>query len=71
MRWPLLPLIGIALLSGCVWATSEPVCPTFFDYPPEVQAQLADEIEALPPGSATERFIADYGVVRNEIRACQ
>lgn len=46
-------------------------CPTLYTYDEEFQARAAAELEALPPGSALARIVADCGVVRNEIRACR
>lgn len=69
MRWQILGLIVTALLSGCATVVSD-TCPTLFDYAPEIQAQAADELKRLPEGSAIATLIGDYGVVRNEIRAC-
>jgi len=60
----------MVLLSGCVAAVSN-VCPTIFDYSQEVQDQVANELQALPEGSALSVMIGHYGVVRNEIRACR
>ena len=66
----ILALTGIAWLTGCATVVSD-TCPTLFDYAPEVQARAADELVALPKGSALARMVGDYGVVRNEIRACR
>jgi hypothetical protein len=41
------------------------------EYSPEFQAQLADELEALPAGSSLERAMIDYGRLRSELRACR
>jgi hypothetical protein len=46
------------------------VCPTLFVYSAERQATAADELAALPAPSTLAEMIADYGVVRNEIRVC-
>lgn len=70
MRWQILGLIGMVSLSGCVTAVSD-ACPTLYSYPQEVQEQAADELQALPEGSALSVMIGHYGVVRNEIRACR
>jgi len=70
MRWQILGLIGMALLSGCVRAVSD-ACPTLYSYTQEVQDQAADELQSLPEGSALSVMIGQYGVVRNEIRACR
>ena len=58
-----------AWLSACATVVSD-TCPTLFDYSDEVQARAADELDALPSGSALAVLVGDYGVVRNEIRAC-
>ena len=65
-----LALIGLACLSACATVVSD-TCPTLFDYSEAEQARAADELDALPEGSALERLVGDYGVVRNEIRACK
>jgi len=70
MRWQILGLIGMVLLSGCATAVSD-ACPTLYSYPQEVQDQAADELVALPEGSALSVMIGHYGVVRNEIKACR
>ena len=70
MRWPQHALIGLVFLSACATAPSE-TCPTLFAYPPELQAQAADELAALPAGSALAQMIGHYGVNRNEIRICR
>ena len=67
LRLPL-ALTGLLLLSACATATFE--CPIPKDYSPDVQAQAADELDALPEGSVIADFIADYGVLRAEARAC-
>lgn len=64
--------MGPILMAGC--ALVNPVsdaCPTLYSYPQEVQDQAANELQALPEGSALSVMIGHYGVVRNEIRACR
>jgi hypothetical protein len=46
------------------------VCPTLFVYSAERQSAAADELAALPEPSTLAEMIADYGVVRSEIRVC-
>jgi len=70
MRWQILGLIGMVSLGGCVTAVSD-ACPTLYSYTQEVQDQAADEMQALPEGSALSVMIGHYGVVRNEILACR
>ena len=65
-----LGLIGLAFLSACATVVSD-TCPTLFDYSETEQARAADELDVLPEGSALAVLIGDYGVVRNEIRACR
>tara|TARA_R100000935_G_scaffold1906_3_gene5735 strand:+ start:13885 stop:14025 length:141 start_codon:yes stop_codon:yes gene_type:complete len=43
--------------------------PTVKDYPRTVQAQAADELEALPEGSVLPVLIGDYAVLREQLRA--
>ena len=68
----MLPLIAFLSLAGCATAP--------FDlggtgrglvkaYSPEFLAQAADELEALPEGSALAVMIADYAVLREQLRA--
>lgn len=73
MKRHLLPLvIVLAWSTGCAGAASNPsACPRPVEYSPEFQAQLAAELEALPPGVALERAMLDYGEVRARLRACR
>tara|TARA_R110000744_G_scaffold105579_2_gene201738 strand:+ start:154 stop:399 length:246 start_codon:yes stop_codon:yes gene_type:complete len=64
-----LTLTAIALLSGCATPSFE--CPIPKEYSAEVQTQAANELVALPSGSVIGDFIADYGVLRAQARACQ
>lgn len=68
MQAKMLPLIGAVCLSGCAPVVSEG-CPTIRAYTPEVQSQAADEIDALPVGSVLSVLVADYAVMREELRA--
>jgi hypothetical protein len=68
MRVPLLPLIAVLSLTACAPVVSDAV-PPVKEYSPEVQAQAADELEALPEGSVLPLLIADYAVLREQLRA--
>lgn len=70
MRVPVLLLIAGLSLAGCVKASSE-VYPLVKTYSQNTQAQAADELEALPPGSAIAAMIADYAVLREQLRAAE
>lgn len=62
------------LLAGCATAPTDPTAvaaPHLVDYPPAVQRQAADELEALPDDSAVGRMIADYGNLRDQVRALE
>lgn len=67
-------LLAIAMLSlsACVTAPSEQavICPPVVAYDKAFQKRLAQELERLPPGSATERAIGDYAGLRDLARAC-
>lgn len=71
MRAKILLLIGAASLIGCAQGDFEntSASPTLFPYSAEQQDRAADELASLPAGSIIAQMIADYGVVRNEIRA--
>ena len=66
----MLPSLLIAGLSlhACGTETSS-VLPTVKDYPRAVQAQAADELEALPEGSVLPVLIGDYAVLREQLHA--
>lgn len=46
-------------------------CPPIREYSADFQKRLADEVEALPPGTAIEEALTDYHDLRNQLRACQ
>ena len=65
---PVLLLIAVLSLNGCATPSSEALPPVKV-YSPEVQDQAADELEALPEGAVLPTFIADYAVLRAQIKA--
>jgi len=67
---PPLLLIAVLSLSACAQAGSNAL-PAVKEYPQEVQAQAADELEALPEGSVLPLLIGDYAVLRAQLRAAQ
>ena len=72
MRAVVLPLIALLSLAGCATEVFDPggTGPGLVKtYSPEVLAQAADELEALPEGSALAVLIADYAVLRAQLRA--
>lgn len=50
---PLLPMLAaLALLTSCAAAVSDRPCPRVTPFSQALQARAADELAALPPGSA-------------------
>jgi hypothetical protein len=63
--------IGCGLfLAGCTH-TAVAVCPTPVVYSPGMQAEAAEELLALPPGSVLVEFMKDYASLRARLRACE
>jgi hypothetical protein len=58
-----------SLFVACAPANSS--CPPVAAYDRDTLAQAAAELERLGPNSATARLIADYGVLRAQVRACR
>lgn len=67
------PLIAMLWLTGCVMGGSEGQgpCPPVVDYSPVEQARAAEEVDALPEGAMVVRMLSDYGVLRDQSRACR
>lgn len=61
-------------LSGCATGSSERwaglVCPPVIEDSREEQRRVADEVAALPDGSVIVDWLADYAVLRAQVRAC-
>jgi hypothetical protein len=61
-------------LTGCVRTVFEPrlevFCPSIESYSQEFNQKIADEVQSLPAGSATEAALIDYIRLRDRIRAC-
>ena len=65
----LIPVAAL-FLSACATGGSEPApFPPLKEYSQEEQNQAADELDSLPAGSILPMFIADYGVLRAQVRA--
>lgn len=66
--------IAASLLTSCGTGNSSgdiSVCPKIVEYQAAFKNRLADEIEALPAGTATEAALIDYRRLRDELRKCQ
>lgn len=68
-------VLVMSFVSGCATDPSNappPPCPEIVDYSNEELAQAADELDMLPAGAIVERMVADYGRMRDQVKAvCQ
>lgn len=67
--------VGMIFLTGCATGSSEwratGVCPPVVEYSRDEQRRMAEEVEALPEDSVIVGWLADYAVLRGQVRACQ
>ena len=45
-------------------------CPPVADYTQAEQARVAEEVAALQEGALIAEWLADYAVLRDQVRAC-
>jgi hypothetical protein len=45
-------------------------CPTVVEYSRAERAKVAAEVVALPEGTEIAKWLADYAVLRDQVRAC-
>lgn len=68
-------IVATNWLTGCAMAGFDAggaaVCPPVVEYSREFQAQAAGELAALPDGSAVVEMMADYAVMREQVRGCR
>jgi uncharacterized protein YceK len=65
--------IATSLLAGCATVSSERVvggCPPVVEYDAELQARAAEQVQALPDGSAIVEMLTDYAVMRDQAWVC-
>ena len=71
---PIALVITLISLSACATGGSDvpgvDVCPPVVDYDQAFRERAAAELELLPDGSAMERIMQDFHVVRGQKRAC-
>jgi hypothetical protein len=64
--------VAMIFLTGCATGSSDRrwavVCPPIVDYSREDQRNSADEVEALLEGSTIVQWLADYAVLRAQVR---
>jgi len=67
--------MALALLtmstSGCATENSSAACPREVAYSRQQQEQAADELAGMPAGIVRDRFMPDYGRLRDQARACR
>lgn len=67
-------VIGTSWLTGCATVDSKmggvAACPPVAEYSREFQVRAADELMALPDGSAVIEMMGDYAVMRDQAAAC-
>jgi hypothetical protein len=74
-RQPAAVLAAVTIfLTGCATGSSEGwadlACPAVVEYSRDEQRRVADEVAALPDGSVIVDWLADYAVLRAQVRAC-
>lgn len=65
---------GTILLTGCAEASFEgsaSACPPVVEYNREEQARVAEEVAALPEGALIIGWLADYAVLRDQVKHCK
>jgi type IV pilus biogenesis protein CpaD/CtpE len=71
---PQLIVLAIATSSsgGCATASFRTTaCPAVVDYDQPLLDRAAEELDALPTDSALDQMLRDYGVMREQTRACR
>ena len=73
-RLPAALVIMTILLTACATGgsdTASSACPPLVEYSRAEQDRMADEVAALPEGAVIGEWLADYAVLRQQVRACQ
>lgn len=70
-KWPLIALLSLAACATAPFDLGGTGPGLVKSYDPAILAQAADELEALPQGSALAVMIADYAVLREQLRAAR
>lgn len=64
-------LIALLFPSACAPAGSSGACPPLVVYSRADMHRAAGELQQLPLDSQIERMLADYAVLRDQVRACR
>jgi hypothetical protein len=68
-NWPAVVLTASMLLCGCSEQRGGD-CPPLGDYDAAFKTRLAQELHGLGEDSAVARVVADYALLRQQVRAC-
>ena len=64
---------AMSFLSACAGAGSDippGACPPVVAYSQAEQVRVAGEVAALPEGAVIGKWLADYAVLREQVRVC-
>jgi hypothetical protein len=64
---------AMIFLTGCEGVGFEAppsICPPMVDYNRAEQLRVAEELVALPEGALIVEWMADYAVLRSQVRSC-
>ena len=68
-------VIATSWLTGCATAGFETggvvACPPIVEYSREIRNRAAKELALLPDRSAVVEMMADYAVLREQVRSCR
>lgn len=66
-------MIATSSLTGCarVGFDEAAACPPVVEYSRAEQMQVAAEVAALPEAAMIVRWLADYAVLREQVRGCR
>lgn len=74
-NWTLRLIVLVIATSSSVGCRTVPfrttACPAVVDYDQPFLDRAADELGALPFDSAVDQMLRDYGVMRDQARACR
>lgn len=68
-------MIATSWLTGCATESFEAngvaACPPVAEYSREFQVRAAEELARLPDETAIVEMMADYAIIRDQVRACE
>jgi len=63
--------ISLTACAGVGSETAPSACPPVVEYSRAEQARVAEEVAGLPEEAVIVSWLADYAVLREQVRACQ